>query len=213
MSLLNRIRNRSRISRGRAKRRIGRATGNRRLRAEGLYIGFTATGPRQRDTIERAVQAGGFDTVQATWNLLEPSAGSALAAFPGADSIHPAVAFVSTSGKLVYDGYTPATNWTGPYPLPGAPRSDSQIAWNADGTSVYFIESDGRVAADSRSGSGWSGPAFTGGTAARGSALDYAQGTGSSASEPSLTFIDSDSALVEDSYAGGWHGPDPLPGA
>jgi uncharacterized protein YjbJ (UPF0337 family) len=36
MSLLNRIRNRSRISRGRAKRRIGRATGNRRLRAEGL---------------------------------------------------------------------------------------------------------------------------------------------------------------------------------
>jgi uncharacterized protein YjbJ (UPF0337 family) len=37
MSLLNRIRNRSRIGRGRAKRRIvGRATGNRRLRAEGL---------------------------------------------------------------------------------------------------------------------------------------------------------------------------------
>jgi len=36
MSLLNRIRNRSRISRGRAKRRIGRATGTRRLRAEGL---------------------------------------------------------------------------------------------------------------------------------------------------------------------------------
>jgi aryl-alcohol dehydrogenase-like predicted oxidoreductase len=51
-----------------------------RLRAEGLYIGFTATGPRQRDTIERAVQSGGFDTVQATWNLLESSAGSALAA-------------------------------------------------------------------------------------------------------------------------------------
>jgi uncharacterized protein YjbJ (UPF0337 family) len=36
MSLLNRIRNRSRISRGRAKQRIGRATGNRRLQAEGL---------------------------------------------------------------------------------------------------------------------------------------------------------------------------------
>jgi uncharacterized protein YjbJ (UPF0337 family) len=36
MSLLNRIRNRSRISCGRARRRIGRATGNRRLRAEGL---------------------------------------------------------------------------------------------------------------------------------------------------------------------------------
>jgi aryl-alcohol dehydrogenase-like predicted oxidoreductase len=51
-----------------------------RLRAGGLSIGFTATGPRQRDTIELAVQAGGFDTVQATWNLLEPSAGPALAA-------------------------------------------------------------------------------------------------------------------------------------
>ncbi|HEY5429935.1 MAG TPA: aldo/keto reductase [Solirubrobacteraceae bacterium] len=51
-----------------------------RLRAGGLYIGFTATGPGQRDTIERAVQAGGFDAVQATWNLLDPSAGPALAA-------------------------------------------------------------------------------------------------------------------------------------
>jgi uncharacterized protein YjbJ (UPF0337 family) len=36
MRLLNRIRNRSRISRGRPKQRIGRATGNRRLQAEGL---------------------------------------------------------------------------------------------------------------------------------------------------------------------------------
>ena len=51
-----------------------------RLRADGLFIGFTATGPRQRDTIERAVAVGGFDAVQATWNLLEPSAGPALAA-------------------------------------------------------------------------------------------------------------------------------------
>jgi aryl-alcohol dehydrogenase-like predicted oxidoreductase len=51
-----------------------------RLRAGGLAIGFTTTGPRQRDTIERAVQVGGFDAVQATWNLLDPSAGPALAA-------------------------------------------------------------------------------------------------------------------------------------
>ena len=51
-----------------------------RLRAGGLSIGFTATGPRQAETIERAVQVGGFDAVQATWNLLEPSAGTALAA-------------------------------------------------------------------------------------------------------------------------------------
>jgi aryl-alcohol dehydrogenase-like predicted oxidoreductase len=51
-----------------------------RLRADGLAIGLTATGPRQAETIERALEVGGFDTVQATWNLLEQSAGPALAA-------------------------------------------------------------------------------------------------------------------------------------
>jgi aryl-alcohol dehydrogenase-like predicted oxidoreductase len=38
------------------------------------------TGPRQAETIERALEIGGFDAVQATWNLLERAAGSALAA-------------------------------------------------------------------------------------------------------------------------------------
>jgi aryl-alcohol dehydrogenase-like predicted oxidoreductase len=51
-----------------------------RLRGQGLKIGFTSTGPRQRETIERALEVGGFDAVQATWNLLERSAGPALAA-------------------------------------------------------------------------------------------------------------------------------------
>lgn len=51
-----------------------------RLRAGGLRIGLTATGPRQGDTIRRALEVGGFDAVQATWNVLEPSAGPALAA-------------------------------------------------------------------------------------------------------------------------------------
>jgi aryl-alcohol dehydrogenase-like predicted oxidoreductase len=51
-----------------------------RLRAGGLYIGLSATGPRQGDTIMRALEVGGFDAVQATWNLMEPSAGPALAA-------------------------------------------------------------------------------------------------------------------------------------
>ena len=50
-----------------------------RLREQGLKIGFTVTGPRQRETIEHALEVGGFDTVQATWNLLERSAGPALA--------------------------------------------------------------------------------------------------------------------------------------
>jgi aryl-alcohol dehydrogenase-like predicted oxidoreductase len=51
-----------------------------RLRAGGLFIGLTVTGPHQGYTIARALEVGGFDAVQATWNLLEPSAGPALAA-------------------------------------------------------------------------------------------------------------------------------------
>lgn len=50
------------------------------LRATGVAIGFTATGPGQARTIEHALALGGFDSVQATWNLLERSAGPALAA-------------------------------------------------------------------------------------------------------------------------------------
>ena len=46
-----------------------------KLRASGMAIGFTATGPHQAETIERALEVGGFDAVQATWNLLERSAG------------------------------------------------------------------------------------------------------------------------------------------
>jgi aryl-alcohol dehydrogenase-like predicted oxidoreductase len=49
------------------------------LRAEGLLIGLSVSGPRQADTVLRALEVGGFDAVQATWNLLEPSAGAALA--------------------------------------------------------------------------------------------------------------------------------------
>jgi aryl-alcohol dehydrogenase-like predicted oxidoreductase len=51
-----------------------------RLREEGVRIGFTSTGPRQAETIEHALEVGGFDAVQATWNLHERSATDALAA-------------------------------------------------------------------------------------------------------------------------------------
>jgi len=50
------------------------------LRATGVFIGFTTTGPAQAQTIERALEVGGFDSVQSTFNLLERSAGPALAA-------------------------------------------------------------------------------------------------------------------------------------
>ena len=54
------------------------------LRAGGLTIGLSVSGPRQAEVIRRAlaVRVDGvnpFQSVQATWNLLEPSAGPALA--------------------------------------------------------------------------------------------------------------------------------------
>jgi aryl-alcohol dehydrogenase-like predicted oxidoreductase len=51
-----------------------------RLREGGVRVGLTATGPRQAATIERALEVGGFDAVQATWNLHERSATAALTA-------------------------------------------------------------------------------------------------------------------------------------
>jgi aryl-alcohol dehydrogenase-like predicted oxidoreductase len=60
------------------------ATELERLRTAGVAVGLTVTGPGQAETIERAVELGRFDTVQATWNLLERSAGSALARAHGA---------------------------------------------------------------------------------------------------------------------------------
>jgi aryl-alcohol dehydrogenase-like predicted oxidoreductase len=48
------------------------------LRAEGLAIGVSVTGPQQAETIRRALEVGSFETVQATWNLLERCAGPAL---------------------------------------------------------------------------------------------------------------------------------------
>ncbi len=54
------------------------------LRAGGTFVGLTVSGPNQREVIERALEVtiDGvrlFDTVQATWNLLEPSTTPALA--------------------------------------------------------------------------------------------------------------------------------------
>jgi aryl-alcohol dehydrogenase-like predicted oxidoreductase len=48
------------------------------LRATGVRIGLSVSGTEQAATVERALEVGGFDAVQATWNLLERSAGPAL---------------------------------------------------------------------------------------------------------------------------------------
>jgi aryl-alcohol dehydrogenase-like predicted oxidoreductase len=49
------------------------------LRAQGIRVGFSVTGAGQAETIEHALEVGGFDEVQATWNLHERGAGEALA--------------------------------------------------------------------------------------------------------------------------------------
>jgi aryl-alcohol dehydrogenase-like predicted oxidoreductase len=56
-----------------------------RMREDGLRIGLTTSGPRQTETLKRALEVNSageriFDCVQATWNLLEPSAGQVLCA-------------------------------------------------------------------------------------------------------------------------------------
>jgi aryl-alcohol dehydrogenase-like predicted oxidoreductase len=54
-----------------------------RLKSEGMHIGLTLSGPDQSATLRKAIHlvfdgSRLFDTVQATWNLLEPSVGPAL---------------------------------------------------------------------------------------------------------------------------------------
>jgi aryl-alcohol dehydrogenase-like predicted oxidoreductase len=59
------------------------------LRASGVRVGLSVSGTSQRVTIERALEHGGFDAVQATWNLLERS-------------VEPALAAASAAGLTVY---------------------------------------------------------------------------------------------------------------
>ncbi len=56
-----------------------------RLKDEGVAVGLSLSGPRQAETLEKALTvtvdgAPLFDSVQATWNVLERSAGPVLAA-------------------------------------------------------------------------------------------------------------------------------------
>jgi aryl-alcohol dehydrogenase-like predicted oxidoreductase len=48
------------------------------LRESGIAVGLSVSGEEQPATILQAVERGGFDTVQATWNLLERSSTDAL---------------------------------------------------------------------------------------------------------------------------------------
>jgi aryl-alcohol dehydrogenase-like predicted oxidoreductase len=82
------------------------------LRDDGLVIGLSSSGPGQAATIRRALEATAegvapFACVQATWNLLEPSAGPALAEASAAGwgvIVKEAVA----NGRLTPHGHGPA---------------------------------------------------------------------------------------------------------
>jgi aryl-alcohol dehydrogenase-like predicted oxidoreductase len=74
------------------------------LAAEGVRTGFSTSGPAQAETVRRALglEAGGrrlFTTVQSTWNLLEPSAGGALAE-AHARGVHVIVKEALANGRL-----------------------------------------------------------------------------------------------------------------
>jgi len=79
----------------------------RRLRETGLAVGLTVTGPHQAQTIERALETGIFDTVQATWNLLERSVGPMLAKAHAA-GLGVIVKEALANGRLTLRGDVPA---------------------------------------------------------------------------------------------------------
>ena len=80
----------------------------RRFRdTHGVALGVTVTGPRQSEVIDRAVELGMFDAVQATWNLLEPSSGESLARAHDA-GMTVIVKEALANGRLTADGDQPA---------------------------------------------------------------------------------------------------------
>lgn len=78
-----------------------------RLRDGGLAIGLSTSGPRQPDTIRRALDTGLIDAVQATWNLMERSAGPALAEARAA-GVGVIVKEALANGRLTARGDAPA---------------------------------------------------------------------------------------------------------
>jgi len=79
----------------------------RRAREGGLSVGVTVTGPDQASAIDDAIELGLFDAVQATWNLLEPSSGVALAR-ANAAGLTVIIKEAVANGRLTSSGDQPA---------------------------------------------------------------------------------------------------------
>ncbi len=79
----------------------------RRLKERPMAVGLTVTGPQQAQVIDMAIELDLFDTVQATWNLLEPSSADALARAHTA-GLTVIVKEVLANGRLTNAGDQPA---------------------------------------------------------------------------------------------------------
>jgi aryl-alcohol dehydrogenase-like predicted oxidoreductase len=77
------------------------------LRDRGVRVGLTVTGVGQAVTIERALEVGGFDAVQATWNLHERSAAGVLSRAHEA-GLYVMVKEAVANGRLTARGGNPA---------------------------------------------------------------------------------------------------------
>jgi aryl-alcohol dehydrogenase-like predicted oxidoreductase len=77
------------------------------LRERGVRVGLTVTGAGQADTIARALEVGGFDAVQATWNLHERAATGALSRAHEA-GLQVMVKEALANGRLTARGSAPA---------------------------------------------------------------------------------------------------------
>jgi aryl-alcohol dehydrogenase-like predicted oxidoreductase len=78
----------------------------RGLRERSVAIGVTVTGPDQPQVIDAATRLDVFDTIQATWNPLEPSSGDALVRAHAA-GIAVIVKEALANGRLTSDGDQP----------------------------------------------------------------------------------------------------------
>jgi aryl-alcohol dehydrogenase-like predicted oxidoreductase len=77
------------------------------LADQGVRLGFSTSGPSQADTVRRGLElrVSGrrlFDAVQSTWNVLEPSAGPALAE-AHRDGVHVLVKECLANGRLAVE--------------------------------------------------------------------------------------------------------------
>ncbi|WP_199432158.1 aldo/keto reductase [Qaidamihabitans albus] len=92
------------------------------LAGNGVRVGFSTSGPAQADTIRRALELSSagqpvFTAVQATWNLLEPSAAPALAEAHAAGTL---VQLKETlaNGRLAVDPPRPIAELAGLWAVP-----------------------------------------------------------------------------------------------